>query len=197
MEKRHSRRISENKKRKINELYIDVDTEFDDYSFRNTSTREDASKLQNKKHINTFILTLYSICNDVENQNIVSFYDKGGIIIKDLTLFTKIIQNVYRINDYTSFVRNLNNYGFVNITPRHRYDKRFFTNLNQYNVNEIIYANPYFLNNKNDLERLCAIKCNFIHLHSNTFMKEIKELHNQETNEIIHLLLNLKNSKNI
>ena len=61
--------------------------------------------------------------------------------------------------------------------------------------NEVIYANPYFLNDKSVLEKLCAIKCNFIHLNSNTFMKDIKELHNQETDEIIDLLLNLKQTQ--
>ncbi len=181
MEKRHSKRISENKKRKIDELYIDVDDE----------------DKKNNLHINNYISILYFICNDVENQNIVTFYDKGGFIIKNLELFKKIVQTKYKLNDYTSFVRNLNNYGFVNITPRHKYDKRFFMNLNKYISNEIIYANPYFLNDKSALEKLCAIKCNFVHLHSNTFMKEIKELHNQETDEMIDLLLHLKNSKNI
>ncbi len=181
MEKRHSKRISENKKRKIDELYIDVNNEDE----------------KNNLHINNYISILYFICNDVENRNIVTFYDKGGFIIKNFELFKKIVQIKYRLNDYTSFVRNLNNYGFVNITPRHKYDKRFFNNMNLYNVNEIIYANPYFLNDKNALEKLCAIKCNFVHLNKNSFIKEIKELHNQETDEMIDLLLNLKNSKNI
>ncbi len=170
----HSKRIV--KKRKSDELYID-----------------NQDNKYKKDDLNIFIFNLYSICNDDKNYDIVTFYDKGGFVIKNIELFKKIIKNKYK-NDYASFIRNLNNYGFVNISPRNRYDKHFFTNLN---VNEIIYANPYFLNNKNTLQKLCAIKCNSIHLNSNTFMKEIKELHNKETNEIINLLLYLKNSKNI
>ncbi len=185
MEKRYSKRIFENKKRKIDELYIDIDVD-------NGYGKEKISS-----NINNYISTLYFICNDVENRDIVTFYEKGGFIIKNFELFTKIVQTKYKLNDYASFVRNLNNYGFVNITPRHKYDKRFFTNLNQYNVNEIIYANPYFLDDKSALEKLCTIKCNFVHLNNDTFIKEIKELHNQETDEIIHLLLTLKNSENI
>jgi hypothetical protein len=182
MENQYSKRIV--KKRKINELYIDEDNNYD-------------KDKKTDSNINSYILNLYYICNNDENKNIVSFYDKGGFVIKDIELFKKIVENTFRLNDYASFIRNLNNYGFVNITPRHRYDKRFFFNLDKYNVNEIIYANPYFLNNKSVLEKLCTIKCNSVHLHTNTFMKEIKDLHNKETNEMIDLLLYLKNSKNI
>ncbi len=184
MEEEYSKRFLRNKKRKIDDIDDDCEEE------------------KSHSKINSFILTLYYICNDIENRDIVTFYDKGGIIIKNLELFTRIIQTKYKSNDYASFIRNLNIYGFVNITPKHRYDKRFFTNLNKnnfnkYYINKIIYANPYFLNNKNNLKKLCEIKCNSVHLHNNTFMKEIKELHNHEINEAVDLLLKLKNSKNI
>ncbi len=151
------------------------------------------------KNINHFIYTLYSICNDKNNHHIVHFYDKGGFVIQDLELFKKIIVHKYRLNDYTSFIRNLNNYGFVNITPRHRYDKRFFTydTILKLNGNEIIYANPYFLDNYEDLQKLSIMKYENFHLNKNTFNKIIQELHSNETNELVSILLNLKDSKNI
>ena len=181
MEKRVSKRLSEKRKRK----YEDIENDNIDNSY--------------ESNINKFLYILHSICIDTNNYDIVQFYDKGGFVIKDLELFKKIIIQKYRLNDYMSFVRNLNNYGFVNITPRHRYDKRFFTydSILKLNGNEIIYANPYFLNNYEELKELSIIKCNNFHLNKDTFTVKIKDLHSNETKELISLLLNLKNSKNI
>jgi hypothetical protein len=179
MEKRVSKRIVENKKRKYEHIEND-DIENEDI----------------KQNINIFLYVLHSICNDINNYHIVHFYDKGGFVIKDLELFKKIVIQKYKLNDYQSFIRNLNNYGFVNITPRHKYDKRFFKN-EQLNGTEMIYANPYFVNNYEELKKLSNIKCENVHLNKDTFNKIIHELHTNETNQLVSILLNLKNSKNI
>ncbi len=149
------------------------------------------------KNINKYIYILYSICNDTNNHHIVDFYDKGGFVIKDMELFKNLIIQKYKLNDYHSFIRNLNNYGFVNITPRNKYDKQFFNNINIYYINEIIYANPFFLNNLNQLYKLSELKYKNFHLKKNTFMKDIKNLHSIETIEIINILLSIKNNINI
>jgi hypothetical protein len=189
MEKRSSKRISENKKRKYEDIVNDDINDDINNSYNDSY----------ESNINKFLYVLHSICIDTNNHHIVHFYDKGGFVIKDLELFKKIVIQKYRLNDYQSFIRNLNNYGFVNITPRHTYDKRFFSynTILKLNGNEMIYANPYFLHNYEELKELSIIKCENVHLHKNTFNKIIQDLHSNETNELISILLNLKNSKNI
>jgi len=193
MEKRLSKRILENKKRKYDDsLLLAVDQ-------RSVKQVEDIETNDlYEPNINKFLYILHSICMDVNNLHIVEFYDKGGFVIKDVELFKKIIIQKYRLNDYMSFVRNLNNYGFVNITPRHKYDKRFFTkdDLFKLNGNELIYANPYFLNNYEELKKLNNIKFENVHLNKNTFHEKIKELHSNETNNAVSILLSIKNDKN-
>lgn len=66
------------------------------------------------KKTNSFLCKLYDILNDLEYGEIISWNKEGnGVIIKNITKLCKIVlPKFYKHKNYSSFVRQLNIYGF-------------------------------------------------------------------------------------
>ena len=67
-----------------------------------------------EKKTKSFLCKLYDILNDLEYGEIISWNKEGnGVIIKNITKLCKIVlPKFYKHKNYSSFVRQLNIYGF-------------------------------------------------------------------------------------
>ena len=72
------------------------------------------NKIKTKK---SFLLKLYDILNDNTYHDIIHWnMERSGIIITNITkLSNEVLPKFYRHNNYSSFVRQLNVYGFNKI----------------------------------------------------------------------------------
>ncbi len=69
--------------------------------------------LPNPKKNNSFLFKLYDILNDSSNQNIILWKENTSILIKDrFKLTEKVLPKFFKHKNYSSFVRQLNLYGF-------------------------------------------------------------------------------------
>ena len=69
--------------------------------------------LPNPKKNNSFLFKLYDILNDSSNQNIILWKENTSILIKDrFKLTEKVLPKFFKHKNYSSFIRQLNLYGF-------------------------------------------------------------------------------------
>ena len=80
----------------------------------NKRTRTRMTSNNNKK---SFLSKLYDILNDINYNEIISWNKEGtGIIIKNtIALCQSVLPKYYNHHNYSSFVRQLNLYGFHKI----------------------------------------------------------------------------------
>lgn len=131
--------------------------------------------IESDPSIKGFITTLYKITHDKDLEHIIRFIDNGNKIeIVNLKVFTQDVLNKYfRHQRFSSFVRQLNIYGFNKINIKKRY----------------IFENKYF--KKNCPELLYYIKRK---INSNKIENNIRSVDDikQEINEVRVTLLDQK-----
>lgn len=91
--------------------------------------------------ITSFLQSLYHLCINPRYHSIISFYEKGGFVIKNKERFLEICDF---ITTYSSFLRQLSNYHFVKVSSR--------------NDTCIIYQNDFFTPNMDCLHKLSNIQ---------------------------------------
>ncbi|CEI90423.1 hypothetical protein RMCBS344292_04748 [Rhizopus microsporus] len=83
---------------------------------------DESTKRSSKKGVSTFISKLFSIVNDAHNQHLIAWNNSGtSFFIYNATRFSQDILPIYfKHSNYSSFVRQLNMYGFhkINKSPR-------------------------------------------------------------------------------
>ncbi len=129
--------LSRRTKRKIK--HTEKKEEYDDdEEYYYLKYKKNRKSLNDDKEIkiNTFIQKLFNVCNDIELNHIIDFYEKGGIIIYDLNEFAeKILKNNFKGILMNSFNRMLNIYGFSKNTN------------NIDNKKSVIFKNSFFRKN--------------------------------------------------
>lgn len=152
--------------------------------------RNRLGKIRNK----SFLILLYEILNDEAYREIIHWNSKGnGIIISNVHQFTEIVlPKYYKHNKYSSFVRQLNIYGFYKpkgITRNGEgfiHDK-FTINMTKDEINEISQQNKKRNLSLNDFPEI--IKKEIIDI-------ETQSSSNNETNLLKNLLdIELENKK--
>lgn len=129
LSRRSKRKIKHTEKK---EEYDDEEEYFYQKYKKNRKSLNDDKDIK----INTFIQKLFNVCNDIELNHIIDFYEKGGIIIYDLNEFSeKILKNNFKDILMNSFNRMLNIYGFSKNT----------NNLD--NKKSVIFKNSFFRKN--------------------------------------------------
>lgn len=88
-----------------------------DASCSNTSCSESTSKIHAEQLVTPFLSKLYDILAESSNSSLVHWLDSGDCFeVKKPTEFAhQILPNYYKHNNFSSFVRQLNQYGFRKI----------------------------------------------------------------------------------
>ncbi|ORE14862.1 hypothetical protein BCV71DRAFT_229038 [Rhizopus microsporus] len=83
---------------------------------------DESMKRSPKKGVSTFISKLFSIVNDAHNQHLIAWNNTGtSFFIYNATRFSQDVLPIhFKHSNYSSFVRQLNMYGFhkINKSPR-------------------------------------------------------------------------------
>ncbi|KAG2199505.1 hypothetical protein INT47_009959 [Mucor saturninus] len=79
-------------------------------------------KRYTKQGVSTFIKKLYSMINDTHNQHLISWNPSGtSFFVRDVNRFAnEVLSEYFKHSNFSSFVRQLNMYGFHKINKSHR-----------------------------------------------------------------------------
>ena len=155
-----------------------------------TKKRTKSKKILKKK---SFLSILYDILNDISYNDIISWNIEGnGLIIKNIIKLCEIIlPKYYKHNNYSSFVRQLNIYGFHKsqglITDGEKFEHETFgKKITREQIREILVKNK---------EKKSLISNQFYN-HEELSMTNF--MYNNKEYNLKHLLVHiLENSKNI